>query len=94
MTELGESSNSFSGRVIGSYFCFKCMEMSVRCGIYCSGPWVNIGKPHKRLLKNSGKRIGPLELGYSSRGDGKQLGSGCILKVKIKGFSLVHWTAV
>lgn len=79
-------SNGFSRRMIGFYFCFKCMERSALCGIYCSGAWVKTGKLHKWLLKNAGKKIWSLELGYSSGDDGKQLDSGCILKVKIKGF--------
>ena len=51
-----------------------------------SGAWGKAGKPQKRLLKNSGKRRWSLELGSSSGDNRNQLGSGSILKVKIKGF--------
>lgn len=59
-----------------------------------SGAWGKAGKPHKRLLKNSGKRRWSLELGSSSVDNRKQLDSGSILKVKIKGILLMHWMGV
>ena len=54
------------------------------------GPWVKAGNPYQRLLKNSGKIIRSLKLGESSGGDGNSW----ILdemKVKIKGYLLMHW---
>lgn len=83
--ELGEASNGFR-RVIGSYFCFKWIEMAAPCRILQWGMGKGRKTAHKRLLKNSGKRRWSPELGSSSGDNRKQLDSGSILKVKIKVF--------
>lgn len=85
MIELGEASNGFR-RVIGSYFCFKWIEMAAPCRILQWGMGKGRKTAHKRLLKNSGKRRWSPELGSSSGDNRKQLDSGSILKVKIKVF--------
>lgn len=83
--ELGEPSIGFR-RVIGSYFCFKWIKMAAPCRILQWGMGKSRKTPHKRLLKNSGKRRRSPQLGSSSVDNRKQLDSGSILKVKIKVF--------